>query len=68
MSSCESTKCFSALWTNSVCEDTKYGGQTIRISNDIVVNFEEFHTLLLEKLNFITDNAFVEGERGKTSY
>lgn len=67
MSTCESTKCFTALWTNSVIEDADSATQKniIRISNDIAVNVEEFHSLLLEKLDLITDIPFGEIKRGK---
>lgn len=67
MSTCESTKCFTALWTNSVIEDADSATQKniIRISNDIAVNVEEYHSLLLEKLDLITDIPFVERKRGK---
>lgn len=59
MLTCKSTKCLIALWTNSVIEKMqillnkkKKQQNIIKISNDIALNVEEFHLLLLEKKLF----------------
>lgn len=39
----------------------------IRMPNAIAVNIEEFHSLLLEKIELITDIPFVVRERGIAS-
>lgn len=50
-SSPESTKCFSELYSPWEKEEKIMSKESIQVSNDMCVSLEEFHNLLVEKLD-----------------